>query len=300
MAKPGELGCWAGDWGWGAAGAQLLIPPIPRRIHITWATLQYLNGDYEVEPGHGGERNAYLKEHNIETFLIVGCSQKRVSQGGLFGGGWNPSWGSRGCPSHGHVAPQKEEKAILAKLQRARANSTEGLVPRWVPERSFSRTKDSKAFRQMVSGLGGGEGPQCRGIGRLLPSLLPPTAHAPEQAVALSLSSADFGDPQVSPLSSEALGDPHYLHQPMGTQTCPSCPQQRLGIPRPHWPWGPFGVPHPHWCQTLPRPLGTPLSLPGLENPWGFPLAILVTLRTLSPILGGLGHSGGCPMSLSL
>ncbi|XP_067385853.1 adenylate cyclase type 6 isoform X3 [Emydura macquarii macquarii] len=90
------------------------------RIHITWATLQYLNGDYEVEPGHGGERNAYLKEHNIETFLIVGCSQKR-----------------------------KEEKAILAKLQRARANSTEGLVPRWVPDRSFSRTKDSKAFRQM-------------------------------------------------------------------------------------------------------------------------------------------------------
>ncbi|XP_078542039.1 adenylate cyclase type 6 [Lissotriton helveticus] len=90
------------------------------RIHITRATLQYLNGDYEVEPGHGGERNAYLKEHNIETFLIVGCSQKR-----------------------------KEEKALIAKQQRARANSNEGLVPRWVPERSFSRTKDSKAFRQM-------------------------------------------------------------------------------------------------------------------------------------------------------
>uniref|UniRef100_A0A8C0GV34 adenylate cyclase n=1 Tax=Chelonoidis abingdonii TaxID=106734 RepID=A0A8C0GV34_CHEAB len=56
------------------------------RIHITWATLQYLNGDYEVEPGHGGERNAYLKEHNIETFLIVGCSQKRVSPEGGSGG----------------------------------------------------------------------------------------------------------------------------------------------------------------------------------------------------------------------
>lgn len=50
-----------------------------RRIHITKATLQYLNGDYEVEPGFGGERNAYLKEHNIETFLVLGCSQKRVS-----------------------------------------------------------------------------------------------------------------------------------------------------------------------------------------------------------------------------
>uniref|UniRef100_A0A8C0DPK9 Adenylate cyclase type 6 n=1 Tax=Balaenoptera musculus TaxID=9771 RepID=A0A8C0DPK9_BALMU len=90
------------------------------RIHITRATLQYLNGDYEVEPGRGGERNAYLKEQHIETFLILGASQKR-----------------------------KEEKAMLAKLQRARANSMEGLMPRWVPDRTFSRTKDSKAFRQM-------------------------------------------------------------------------------------------------------------------------------------------------------
>uniref|UniRef100_A0A8C9TXN4 Adenylate cyclase type 6 n=1 Tax=Scleropages formosus TaxID=113540 RepID=A0A8C9TXN4_SCLFO len=88
------------------------------RIHITKATLQYLNGDYEVEPGFGGERNAYLKEHSIETFLVLGCSQKR-----------------------------KEEKAMMAKMQRARANSNEGLMPRWVPDRSFSRTKDSKVFR---------------------------------------------------------------------------------------------------------------------------------------------------------
>nr|KAF6493413.1 adenylate cyclase 6 [Rousettus aegyptiacus] len=90
------------------------------RIHITRATLQYLNGDYEVEPGRGGERNAYLKEQHIETFLILGASQKR-----------------------------KEEKAMLAKLQRTRANSMEGLMPRWVPDRAFSRSKDSKAFRQM-------------------------------------------------------------------------------------------------------------------------------------------------------
>uniref|UniRef100_A0A8C2J8K6 adenylate cyclase n=1 Tax=Cyprinus carpio TaxID=7962 RepID=A0A8C2J8K6_CYPCA len=47
------------------------------RIHITKATLNYLNGDYDVEPGVGGERNVYLKKHNIETYLIVGCSQKR-------------------------------------------------------------------------------------------------------------------------------------------------------------------------------------------------------------------------------
>lgn len=41
---------------------------------------------------------------------------------------------------------------MLAKLQRTRANSMEGLMPRWAPDRAFSRTKDSKAFRQMVRG----------------------------------------------------------------------------------------------------------------------------------------------------
>lgn len=62
----------------------IFCPPHPvslptcRRIHITKATLNYLNGDYEVEPGCGGERNAYLKEHSIETFLILRCTQKRV------------------------------------------------------------------------------------------------------------------------------------------------------------------------------------------------------------------------------
>uniref|UniRef100_A0A8C4I792 Adenylate cyclase type 6 n=1 Tax=Dicentrarchus labrax TaxID=13489 RepID=A0A8C4I792_DICLA len=92
------------------------------RIHITKATLQYLNEDYEVEPGFGGERNTYLKENNIETFLVLGCSQKR-----------------------------KEEKAMMAKMQRARANSAEGLMPRWVPDRSFSRPKEPKVYRKMVS-----------------------------------------------------------------------------------------------------------------------------------------------------
>ncbi|XP_013874863.1 adenylate cyclase type 6 isoform X2 [Austrofundulus limnaeus] len=90
------------------------------RIHITKATLQYLNGDYEVEPGFGGERNAYLKENNIETFLVLGCTQKR-----------------------------KEEKAILDKLQRERTNSAEGLMPRWASDRTFSRTKESKVYKKM-------------------------------------------------------------------------------------------------------------------------------------------------------
>ena len=38
----------------------------------------------------------------------------------------------------------------MAKMQRTRTNSNEGLMPRWVPDRTFTRTKDSKVFRQMV------------------------------------------------------------------------------------------------------------------------------------------------------
>ena len=33
--------------------------------------MQCLGGDYEVEEGKGGERNPYLKEHNIKTYLVV-------------------------------------------------------------------------------------------------------------------------------------------------------------------------------------------------------------------------------------
>uniref|UniRef100_A0A8C5MUP3 Adenylate cyclase type 5 n=1 Tax=Leptobrachium leishanense TaxID=445787 RepID=A0A8C5MUP3_9ANUR len=78
------------------------------RIHITKATLNYLNGDYEVEPGAGDERNAYLKKHDIETFLIVRCSQKR-----------------------------KEEKALIAKMNRQRANSIGHNAAHWGMERPF-------------------------------------------------------------------------------------------------------------------------------------------------------------------
>ncbi|KAL9907889.1 uncharacterized protein ACN427_003810 isoform 2-T5 [Glossina fuscipes fuscipes] len=44
---------------------------IPGRVHITKETLTCLDGDYEVEVGKGAERNSYLKDHQIETYLII-------------------------------------------------------------------------------------------------------------------------------------------------------------------------------------------------------------------------------------
>lgn len=49
----------------------LFFCKIPRRVHITKETLKCLDGDYEVEQGNGNERNSYLKDHQIETYLIV-------------------------------------------------------------------------------------------------------------------------------------------------------------------------------------------------------------------------------------
>uniref|UniRef100_A0AAQ5YBZ3 adenylate cyclase n=1 Tax=Amphiprion ocellaris TaxID=80972 RepID=A0AAQ5YBZ3_AMPOC len=52
---------------------------LPGKVHITRSTLECLNGDYEVEPGNGHERNAFLQKHEIETFFIVPSHRRKVS-----------------------------------------------------------------------------------------------------------------------------------------------------------------------------------------------------------------------------
>ncbi|MBN3278737.1 ADCY5 cyclase, partial [Polyodon spathula] len=88
------------------------------RIHITKATLNYLTGDYDVEPGFGGERNAYLKKSNIETYLI------------------------------------KEEKATIAKMNRQRTNSIGHNASHWCSDRPFynhlATNQVSKEMKRMV------------------------------------------------------------------------------------------------------------------------------------------------------
>ncbi|XP_076837594.1 adenylate cyclase type 8 isoform X1 [Brachyhypopomus gauderio] len=63
---------WQFDvWSWDVDIANKLESGgIPGRIHISKAALDCLNGDYEVEEGHGKDRNDFLRRHNIETFLI--------------------------------------------------------------------------------------------------------------------------------------------------------------------------------------------------------------------------------------
>uniref|UniRef100_A0A2K5L3N7 Adenylate cyclase type 7 n=1 Tax=Cercocebus atys TaxID=9531 RepID=A0A2K5L3N7_CERAT len=44
---------------------------VPGRVHITEATLKHLDKAYEVEDGHGQQRDPYLKEMNIRTYLVI-------------------------------------------------------------------------------------------------------------------------------------------------------------------------------------------------------------------------------------
>uniref|UniRef100_A0A668A7L7 Adenylate cyclase type 3 n=1 Tax=Myripristis murdjan TaxID=586833 RepID=A0A668A7L7_9TELE len=44
---------------------------IPGRVHISQSTMECLHGEFDVEPGNGGDRCDYLKERGIETYLVV-------------------------------------------------------------------------------------------------------------------------------------------------------------------------------------------------------------------------------------
>jgi len=42
-----------------------------RRVHISEKTASALGDQFQLEPGDGGERDDYLREHDIKTFLVA-------------------------------------------------------------------------------------------------------------------------------------------------------------------------------------------------------------------------------------
>eukprot|EP00062_Callorhinchus_milii_P005335 gi/632944670/ref/XP_007887633.1/ PREDICTED: adenylate cyclase type 7 isoform X2 [Callorhinchus milii] len=53
---------------------------LPGRVHITESTWDHLNKEYEVEEGNGHQRNSYLKDLNIKTYLVIDPRTKQQSQ----------------------------------------------------------------------------------------------------------------------------------------------------------------------------------------------------------------------------
>uniref|UniRef100_A0A3B3ZZH3 adenylate cyclase n=1 Tax=Periophthalmus magnuspinnatus TaxID=409849 RepID=A0A3B3ZZH3_9GOBI len=52
---------------------------VPGRVHITSVTLEHLNGAYKVEDGNGQDRDPYLKEHGVITYLVINPKVERRS-----------------------------------------------------------------------------------------------------------------------------------------------------------------------------------------------------------------------------
>jgi len=98
---------------------------VVRRIHITKETLRFLDGDYAVEPGHGGERNAYLRDHNIETFLIVPADTYRVVSSSA--GGNKPFvHTTRDLTLHLSVADQATSQQFLNEWEHLKGTAHDG------------------------------------------------------------------------------------------------------------------------------------------------------------------------------
>ncbi|CAH1237752.1 ADCY5 [Branchiostoma lanceolatum] len=118
------------------------------RVHITKATLDYLNGDYEVEPGHGGERNNYLRDHNIETYLIKAQHPRKTPDfGGFFRltpGSTESVRGNANKASQNHKMIDTMNSPLLTPSNRRRdsidrnRSSSVAQLDSWGAEKPFS------------------------------------------------------------------------------------------------------------------------------------------------------------------
>ena len=59
---------WQGVGGWGVLVYSFYFT---RRVHISEVTAKALGDQFQLEPGDGGDRDDYIREHKLETYLVV-------------------------------------------------------------------------------------------------------------------------------------------------------------------------------------------------------------------------------------
>ncbi|KAF9795931.1 hypothetical protein SFRURICE_019143 [Spodoptera frugiperda] len=103
---------------------------LPGRVHISSSTLECLNGAFEVEPGDGGSRDPYLREHNPVTYLIKSTEQPRRMR-------------HRSRTS----VPQQPQTNWESTPRRPSSSIDEEMTADWTPEMPFQNYYVSSAAR---------------------------------------------------------------------------------------------------------------------------------------------------------
>nr|XP_026484478.1 adenylate cyclase type 8 [Vanessa tameamea] len=92
---------------------------LPGRVHISSATMECLNGAFEVEPGEGEMRNPYLRELNISTYLIKASEHPRRTRN----------------KSTNNMQPPMQQNEVLPR--RPSGSIEEEITTDWIPEMPF-------------------------------------------------------------------------------------------------------------------------------------------------------------------
>ncbi|XP_026726482.1 adenylate cyclase type 8-like isoform X1 [Trichoplusia ni] len=102
---------------------------LPGRVHISAATMECLNGAFEVEPGDGGSRDPYLREHNPVTYLIKSTEQPRRTR----------------QRSKNSVPSQPQQPNWEATPRRPSSTIDDEMTADWTPEMPFQNYYSSGA-----------------------------------------------------------------------------------------------------------------------------------------------------------
>ncbi|CAH0557313.1 unnamed protein product [Brassicogethes aeneus] len=119
----------------------------PGQVHISEATYRCLNETYDVEPGNGQDRDSYIREHDVTTYLIkqvepMRCRRRLASRPSIFS---NKIWPDDENGS-GFISPRTPSTPQTPPIPPSRERSDSGIhqsavddenTTDWTPEIPF-------------------------------------------------------------------------------------------------------------------------------------------------------------------
>ncbi|XP_076282282.1 adenylyl cyclase 78C isoform X3 [Lasioglossum baleicum] len=119
---------------------------IPGRVHISEDTLNCLNDVYDVEPGNGVERDNYLKERNVVTYLIKQVeplrSRRRYSSRPKI---WSEEEGGKSKKSF------KLNNPLAANSSAPNSSTEDDIGVDWTPEIPFENLNTATSVSNLES-----------------------------------------------------------------------------------------------------------------------------------------------------